>query len=301
MPHLCRSIFRRVSAAARLFSTAKTNAFGRSTGHLALSGELPTLTEENADEFQPFEKIDDFQPVNEAEEKRKIYEKLPAEKFYSELSADQDPISIEALPDDTVLILNLAEETEDFSIIDRYFRGRKIDELSTASIKNFVTDDETITTSPPKKFRLRGYDIAFVKGSDEEETRDRLFVVSEEGNQAFAFNLICKKDLQISPSPELPAGVVKKNLELQPVEEFFPMRLYGGKGFAAADGKVYFDFGEQMAGARQTKSFAFYDRRISRNAGFRRQTAELRLASPDARRLSSARNQNRNLQPHGGR
>ena len=89
-------------------------------------GELPTLTEENADEFQPFEKIDVFQPVNEAEETRKHYEKLPAEKFYSELSADQDPISLEALPDDTVLILNLAKEADDFSIIDRYFRGEKL-------------------------------------------------------------------------------------------------------------------------------------------------------------------------------
>ena len=138
-------------------------------------GELPTLTEEYADEFQPFEKADVFQPVNESEEERKFYEKLPAEKFYSELSSDQDPISIEALPDETVLILNLAKETDDFSIIDRYFRGRKIDELSTASIKNFVTDDDTVIISPPKKFRLRGYDIAFVKGSDADETRDRLF------------------------------------------------------------------------------------------------------------------------------
>ena len=104
---------------------------------------------------------------------------------------------------------------------------------------------KTVKTSPPKKFRLRGYDIAFVKGSDADETRDRLYVVSEEGNQAFAFNLICKNELQISPSPELPANVVKRNLELQPIAEYFPMRLYGGKGFAAADGKVYFDFGER--------------------------------------------------------
>ncbi len=112
-----------------------------------------------------------------------------------------------------------------------------------------------LTTSPPKKFRLRGYDIAFVEASSEEETADRLFVVSEEGNQAFAFNLICKKDLQMSPAPELPAGVVKKNLELQPVEEFFPMRLYGGKGFAAADGKVYYDFGDRwLALVKQNRS-----------------------------------------------
>ncbi len=206
-------------------------------------GESPF---ENPAEFQSFEKKDAFQPADETENARKHYQKIPAEKFYFELSQGKDPISIEALPDDTVLILNLAEEDEDFSIIERYYRADKLDDLSTDSLKDFIYEDETVITSPAKKFRLRGYDIAFVKGSDEEETDDRLFIVPEEGDQAFVFDLICKNDLQISPAPELPAGVVKKNFELRPVAEYFPMRLYGGKGFAAADGDVFFDFGERF-------------------------------------------------------
>ena len=226
-------------------------------------GELPRTPEENPVEFQPFEKADEFQPADETEKTRKYYKKLPAEKFYSALADDKDPISIEALPDDTVLILNLAQE-EDFSVIKRYYRGNKLDDLSTDSIENFIKEDETVKTSPPKKFRLRGYDIAFVKGSNEEETADRLVVVSDEGNQAFAFELTCIKNLQISPAPELPAGVVKKNFELQPIKEFFPMRLYGGKGFAAADGKVYYDFGERwLALVKQNRpryiTGAFFD------------------------------------------
>jgi phage tail-like protein len=211
----------------------------------AAAGELPTLPEGLESAFQPFEKIDDFQPADESEKRRNYYERLPADKFYSNLSADRDPISIEALPDDTVLILNLAQESEDFSIIDRYFRKIKIDELSTVSIKNFAFDDHPGSESPLESFKLRGYDIAFVQGSDEAETRDRLFIVSEEGNQAFAFNLVCSRELLLSPTTELPNKVVNKNFELEPIAEYFPIRLYGGKGLYAVDGRVFYDFGDR--------------------------------------------------------
>lgn len=191
------------------------------------------------------ETADAFQPVDTSEEKRNRFQSFEIEKLYSALSPDKDPISIEALPDDTVLILNAPKPDEKFSIIERYSRNVKLDDLKTDSIKNFVSDDESETTSPPQEFTLRGFDFAFVKGAGEDEN-DRLFIVSEEGNQAFAFNLICKNDLQISPSIEFPASVVKKNFELDPIAEYFPMRLYGGKGFASADGKVYFDSGSRF-------------------------------------------------------
>ena len=148
----------------------------------AIVGELPATPEENPVKFQPFEKADEFQPADESEKTRKHYKKLPAEKFYSALSEDKDPISIEALPDDTVLILNLAQE-EDFSVIERYYRGNKLDDLSTASVKNFVNEDEIVTTSPPKKFRLRGYDIAYVKTSGRRKNR-RTFVCRNRRRQS---------------------------------------------------------------------------------------------------------------------
>ncbi|MET0752920.1 MAG: phage tail protein, partial [Pyrinomonadaceae bacterium] len=190
------------------------------------------------------EEIDDvFQPLGILE-KRKHSENLPAEKVFSELPPDEDPISIEALPDDTVLILNLPQD-EDFSVIHRYYREQKLDELTTASISSEVQEDEDdLLSSPPKKFRLRGYDIAFVD-AQAEETQDRLYIVTEEGNQAFAFRLVCKDELSSSPPLDLPPCVVAKNFELQPVTEYFPMRLFGGKGFTTADGQVYFDFGER--------------------------------------------------------
>ncbi len=192
-------------------------------------------------DLKPDETSDDFQPLDTTQ-KRSHSEDLPAEKVYSELP-DEDPISIEALPDDTVLILNLPQ-TEDFSIIYRYYRGQLLNELTTASISSEVQEDDSFS-SPPTKFRLRGYDIAFVE-SREEGTPSRLYIVTEEGNQAFAFSLIIPKDEPpVSPAPDLPSWVVIKNYELQPVTEYFPMRLFGGKGFTTADGKVYYDLGER--------------------------------------------------------
>lgn len=195
-------------------------------------------------DFTITEKADAFQPLDETEEKRSGFEKADLKNLYSALSSDKIPISIEALPDDTILILNKPEE-EKFSVIERYYRSKKLEDLRTDSIRNFVDEDENETTSPPKEFTLRGFDFAFVKGSGDEEN-DRLFIVSEEGNQAFAFNLFCIAELQTSPAMELPSNVVAKNFELDPIEEYFPMRLYGGKGFAAADGKVYFDSGSRF-------------------------------------------------------
>lgn len=192
--------------------------------------------------FEANETADAFQPLDKSE-KRQQSQKLSAEKFYSELPRGEDPISIEALPDDTVLILNLAKPREDFSIINRYFREQKLDELKTDSILSQVDEDNLLTLSPPERFRLRGYDIAFVEADEKEGKPDRLFIVSEEGNQAFSFRLVETDDLNISPFPDVSPNVVKKNFKLQPINDYFPMRLFGGKGFAAADGKVYFDFG----------------------------------------------------------
>lgn len=189
--------------------------------------------------FEADETADAFQPLDKSE-KRQHSQKLSAENFYSELPRDDDPISIEALPDDTVLILNLAKAREDFSIINRYWREKKLDELKTDSILAQVDEDNRASLPSAKRFRLRGYDLAFVEADEKEGKPDRLFIVSEEGNQAFSFRLVGTADLNLS---DLPPNVVKRNFELQPINDYFPMRLFGGKGFAAADGKVYFDFG----------------------------------------------------------
>lgn len=189
------------------------------------------------------ETADDFQPIDD-EAKRTHSEKNAAEDYFSDLSEMSDPISIEALPDDTVLILNLPQ-TEDFSTVYRYYRGANLDDLKTEDILKLVDETNRDNSSPPKRFRLRGFDLTFL-GADDEDERNRLFIVTEDGNQAFSFRLVCKDDLQISPFPDLPPTVVKKNFELQPLDDYYPMRLFGGKGLHGAfDGKVYYDFGER--------------------------------------------------------
>lgn len=188
---------------------------------------------------------DDFQPLFD-EPTRRRNQNFDADDLFADLPPTADPISIEALPDDSVLILNRAE-AEDFSIIERWYLGQKLDDLSTDVIKTKIKTENESTAPPPEKFRLRGYDIAFVAANEERKTLDRLYVVGEEGNQAFAFNLICVNDLRLSPPTDLPKSVAAKNFELLPVAEYFPMRLFGGKGFtAASDGAVYYDCGERF-------------------------------------------------------
>jgi phage tail-like protein len=189
------------------------------------------------------ESPDDFQPADESEN-RQHGERGSADNYFSKLPDGEEPISIEALPDDTVLILNLPKTAEEFSVIYRYYRGFLLDDLKTESILNSVDEDDREILSPPARFRLRGFDIAFV-GATGEEKNDRLFIVTEEGNQAFSFRLVCRADLNALTSPPLPTSVINKNFELQTIDDYFPMRLFGGKGFAAAGGKIYYDFVER--------------------------------------------------------
>lgn len=187
-------------------------------------------------------KTEDFQPVDESEG-RKISVSTGAD-YFTLLAETNDPISIEALPDDTILILDSPPESEDFSVIYRYYRGALLDALETKGILSKVEAAPRDISSPQKPFRLRGFDFAFLD-ADESEKNDRLFIVSEEGNQAFSFGLICRDETQIVTSPDLPSSVTAKNFQLQAIAEYFPMRLFGGKGFAAADGRIYYDFGER--------------------------------------------------------
>jgi phage tail-like protein len=203
---------------------------------------------------------EDFQPVDEGEE-RKTNQPAAAEDYFSNLPEMEDPISIEALPDDTVLILDLPANKEDFSVVYRYYRAQRLDKLETKSILSKVDEPKREILSPPRRFRLRGFDLAFVDanpGSKETEKKhDRLFIVSEEGNQAFTFKLVCQNDSKIFTSPPFPAEAVANHFELQAIAEYFPLRLFGGKGLAAADGQVYYDFGERWLALKKQNRPSF--------------------------------------------
>ncbi len=135
-----------------------------------------------------------------------------------------DPIAIEALPDGTVLILDY-DLSEDFSRIYRYCFDKLLpDELTTNAILGLIEDEHKNDVS------LVGYDIAFVPQHDEggEMIPDRLYVAAADGNQSFAFRVCLRQD----------------KLELQPIAEYLPMRLFGGKGLVTAGDGVYYDFAD---------------------------------------------------------
>jgi phage tail-like protein len=112
-----------------------------------------------------------------------------------------NPVSIEALRDGTVLILDVPPDGP-----SRILRYR----MSTCI--------ETV-------------DLPF-KAHDFAVCDDCLYVASSEGNQAYAFTL------SFSPT----------ELNLEPLEGYFPMRRFGGKALVAAQGRegttAYYDFGE---------------------------------------------------------
>jgi phage tail-like protein len=66
------------------------------------------------------------------------------------------------------------------------------------------------------------YDFAFAAG--------RLYIASAEGNQSYAFIL---------------GDLTAQSLSLSMVEEYFPMRRFGGKALVAANDRAYYDFGER--------------------------------------------------------
>ncbi len=137
-----------------------------------------------------------------------------------------DPIAIEALPDDTVLILDRNENGQ-FSDIYRYRFG-------DPNPQRVSTDAITTLFEPGTPLRLIGHDLAFLadyrsvdyQGLDIQAV-DRLFVTSSEGNQTFAFQLIET------------AGVL--SLHAEPI--YLPMQLFGGKGLVAGDHQAYYDTG----------------------------------------------------------
>lgn len=144
-----------------------------------------------------------------------------------------DPIAIEALPDCSVLILSLRPDWP-FSRIHRYLGAQEFGRpVSTIAIIRLI-DREQLRT-----FRLVGYDFAFVAGHEGAQgtVPDRLYIVEAAGNQAFAFDLTWRPAAEV----EDPA---RERIRLDPVAEFLPLRLFGGKGLVAAGSESYYDFGD---------------------------------------------------------
>jgi len=192
----------------------------------ALDRNFNVVVRERDDESLAEAREEVFQPLEAGatrSTKRRTFPRGIALDQSSPLELRQ-PIAIEALPDGTVLILDYDPE-EPFSFIYRYKFDLLLDKVSTEPMKSRIETDQSV------EFKLIGYDIAFAPGHEEAGGRapDRLYVVSAEGNQSFAFD-VCLRD---------------GDLNLNPVAEFLPMRLFGGKGLVAAGAGAWYDFDDR--------------------------------------------------------
>ncbi len=162
---------------------------------------------------------------------------LPAAtEFGAEVS---DPVSIEALPDGTVLILDAGLAGRP-SVIRRYRHAERQEEFVLNEPLTAPFEERT-----PQYFRP-AYDFAFLpvsqstavtrKGcgggaplvpvdpADPERWGD-LFVTTSQGNQTVRFALRGKEG----------------RIRLEGKLDFFPMRLFGGRGLVTGGGQVYYD------------------------------------------------------------
>jgi phage tail-like protein len=168
---------------------------------------------------------DDFQPRDRGTVRRTSPDNFPAGvslDFASPLAAD-DPISVEALPDGTVLILD-RNPTGRYSLVYRYDTERQMGRaVSAGRMERLVWPDDR------ESFRLSAFDFAFAPAHDEPEGRvgDRLYFAAEDGNQVFAF--------AVSEEGE--------QLLMEPLPDYLPMRKFGGKGLVAVGARLYYDFG----------------------------------------------------------
>jgi len=131
------------------------------------------------------------------------------------------PIAIEALPDGSVLVLDYRAGRK-FARVHRYRGGKRLGQSRSTKVML-----KLIEADSRADFSLIGYDFAFVPRRAATGEPDRLYIVSSDGNQSYAFNLKWRKRVQ---------------LKLEPVAAYLPMRLFGGKGLVRAGTQAYYDF-----------------------------------------------------------
>jgi phage tail-like protein len=116
-----------------------------------------------------------------------------------------DPVAIEVLDDGAVLVMDGAGP-EGFALLSLYVDGVLAGRSTTRVVLDVIDADER------DGFALRGYDCALVATAEQQPAR--VIIAADDGNQCFAFDLL--RD----------AG----GLTLQPQDECYPMRRFGGQG-----------------------------------------------------------------------
>ena len=135
-----------------------------------------------------------------------------------------DPISIEALPDGTILVLD-RNVGQAFSRLLRYRGGELLDVLSLHVITRLLEPDQVAA------FKFTAHDFAFVRLPEESDQppRDLLFVVGDDGVQAFGFTVTWTND----------------RIDLTPQADFLPLRLFRGKALVAAGKSAHYDYADR--------------------------------------------------------
>lgn len=130
--------------------------------------------------------------------------------------------AIAALPDNTTLILE-SDPAERFSLIYRFRFGEQLGQPVSTAVAS-----ELIDAGQQAEFRLLGYDFAYTGDPDQcggSTLPDVLYITAADGEQTFAFQLTRKGD----------------QIGLEPLPQYFPMRLFGGRGLVASLGRVFYD------------------------------------------------------------
>ncbi len=172
--------------------------------------------------------VDTFQPLHGPQHTHPV-QNFPAGiriEDSTHLITLEDPISIEGLPDCTVLILDRKPSAQ-FSEVSRFRYGKMLGSpVSLSIVKDLV--EESISG----EFTLTAHDFAFVSEHDSPDGKipDRLYIASSGGNQTFVF-MIEGNDtsLTLTPLPEI----------------YLPMRLFSGKALVASQNNVYYDLNER--------------------------------------------------------
>ncbi|MFN2441755.1 MAG: phage tail protein [Thermoanaerobaculia bacterium] len=130
------------------------------------------------------------------------------------------PVAIEALPDDSVLIL-VSPAGERFSRILRLKGSSLAGEVSTEVAASLVEE------SKRESFRLLGHDFAVLerRGAAAGDGALILFVVASEGDQAFAFRI----------------EIHENAIQFHALSEFFPMRHYGARALIGGGDQPLYD------------------------------------------------------------
>lgn len=149
-----------------------------------------------------------FQPEDPADED--VAPPFPPAQGFPLLAAD--PISVESLPDGSLLILEAPASVEASSRLRHYRIGADgIPFLS--STQELPALSGTAPGTPPQP--VVGHDLAYLP------SENRLLVVERDGNQAFAYHLP-------PPKPGQPLGT------LAPLADYLPMHYFGSRAIAAA-------------------------------------------------------------------